>query len=128
MLNGTIYLPGDTLLITGFRVQGINPMNPGSSLVCNTRNVNTDCCRGTDGGNVGEWHFPNGTVVPRFNAVPTANFRRSGFTHQVRLNRRRIAMFPTGAFECRVPMQSVGATMIVTGVINIIGKVFFTGQ
>jgi hypothetical protein len=33
-------------------------------------------------------------------------------------------MFPTGAFECRVPMQSVGATMIVTGVINIC-KVFY---
>ena len=69
-----------------------------------TSNVNTQCCRTSDGGNVGEWHFPNGTMVPRNSAAVLADldFTRSGFTHQVRLNRRNNVMSPTGIYECRV--------------------------
>ena len=55
---------------------------------------------------MGEWYFPNGTIVPRhmnyrFNSVATS-FTRSGFTHQVRLNNIHDAA-PTGLYECRVP-------------------------
>ena len=99
-LNGTVYLPGDTELITTI---GDSRTDPNSSLVCVTSNVNTQCCRGSDGGNVGDWYFPNGTIVPRRISAPSANFTRSGFTHQVQLNRRNNAMSPTGIYECRVP-------------------------
>ena len=105
MLDGTVYLPGDTVLITdiGIFVQATDPVDPGISLVCVTTNVNTQCCRGSDGGNVGEWYLPGGTLLPRFGSAPSAEFSRSGYTEQVRLNRRNNAMTPTGAFECRVP-------------------------
>ena len=95
-----MYLPGDTITDIGAQMS----TDPGRSLVCVTSNVNTQCCRGSDGGNVGEWYFPNGTMVPRNSrASRSANFTRSGFTHEVRLNRRNSATSPAGTFECRVP-------------------------
>ena len=103
-LNGTVYLPGDTVFTTDIGVVN-SPTDPGRSLVCVTSNVNTQCCRGSDGGNVGEWYFPNGTIVPRnikLNRSYYSSFTRSGFTHQVRLNRRYNSM-TTGTYECRVP-------------------------
>jgi hypothetical protein len=56
-LGDTVYLHGDTVLITGigvFVVGGDDPVDPGTSLVCRTEHVNTQCCRGSDGGRVGE--------------------------------------------------------------------------
>ena len=106
MLNGAVYLPGDTVLITDiglFDFEAFYPVDPGTSLVCVTTNVNTACCRPRDGGNVGEWYLPDGTLVPRFGRAPYADFSRHGYTQQVRLNRRNNAMTPTGTFECRVP-------------------------
>ena len=103
-LNGIVYLPESIVLITAI---GDSKTDPGTSLVCVTSNVNTQCCRSTDGpnksGRVGDWYFPNGTMVPRHSAAPSADFTRSGFTHQVRLNRRNNATSPTGTYECRVP-------------------------
>ena len=116
-LAGTVYLPGDTVVITDIG----EFTDPGTSLVCVTSNVNTECCRGSDGGNVGEWHFPDGTIVPRYNQDPNADFSRSAFTHEVRLNRRNTgAMLPTGAYECRVP--SLGGGVLVIASIMINGK------
>ena len=44
------------------------------------------------------------TVHDRELNIDTANFSRSGFTHQVRLNRHHLEAFsPNGVFECRVP-------------------------
>ena len=91
-LNGVVYLPGDTVFITDIGI-----------LVCNTANVNTNCCRMSDGGNVGEWFFPNGTIVPRTRDSPNGDFTRTGWTHQVRLNRRNNTMTPLGTYTCVVP-------------------------
>ena len=105
-LNGMVYLPGDTVLITAI---GDSGTDPDSSLVCVTSNVNMNCCRGSDGGNVGEWYFPSGAIVPRRNSdASSANFTRRGFTHQVQLNRRNGAISPTGIYECRVPDSGAG--------------------
>jgi hypothetical protein len=52
-LNNTVYLPGDTVLITDIG-EFIDVVDPGTSLVCRTEHVNTQCCRGSDGGRVGE--------------------------------------------------------------------------
>ena len=119
-LAGTVYLPGDTVLITdiGEFPDSIDPTDPGTSLVCVTSNVNTECCRGGDGGNVGEWFFPNGDMVLRNREAGLADFSRSGFTNQVRLNRRNNgAMTPTGAYECRVPDGDTA--VLVTASITI---------
>ena len=101
MFNRTVYLPGDTLRITdiGYTGSGYSPV--GSSLVCISANVNTQCCGDSDGGNVGEWFFPNGSMVPHYNYY--GDFTRSGFTQQVRLNRRNNAITPFGVYTCRVP-------------------------
>ena len=118
-----MYLPGEAILITDIGVFD-STNDPGRSLVCETSNVNTQCCRGSDGGNVGEWHFPNGPMVSRNMGAPSSvDFTRSGFTHQVRLNRRNNAMSPTGIYECRVPDSNaknvtaqitIGQCMLIT--------------
>ena len=115
-LNGLVHLPEDTVLITAIGVSGTDA---DSSLVCVTSNVNMDCCRGIDGGSVGEWHFPNGTMVPRNSAAPSANFTRSGSNHEVRLNRRNGAMSPTGIYECRVPDSGAANASDVTAQITV---------
>ena len=101
-----MYLPGDTVLITDIGVDVVGDPNPGSSLVCNTSNVNTHCCRAGDnpnGGSVGEWYFPNGAKVPHLATSPNGDLTRTGYTHQVRLNRRNNAMTPLGTYTCMVP-------------------------
>jgi hypothetical protein len=115
-----VYLPGDTVLITDIgQYVGVPPdvVDPGTSLVCRTELVNTECCRGSDnpnGGSVGEWFGPDGNQLPRFNSDPTADFSRSGYAQEVRLNRRNNAMSPTGVFECRVPPMGGGALVVAS--------------
>ena len=102
-LNGVIHLPGDSVLITDI---GSNASlgDAGSTLVCVTSNVNTKCCRPRDGGNIGEWYHPNGIIVYRNSAVYRDDiFTRSGYTKQVRLNRRANAVGPLGVYRCDVP-------------------------
>jgi hypothetical protein len=125
-----VYLPGDTVLISdiGEFFAGGNPFNvdPGTSLVCRTEHVNPQCCRGGDGANVGEWFDPNRNLIPRFNRAPTADFSRSGYAQQVRLNRRNNAMSPTGVFECRVPPMGGGA-LVMASITITSGQYTYTG-
>ena len=65
MLENNVYIPGDSVPITDIGPQPGNRSDAGSTLVCVTTNVNTACCRGSDGGAIGEWYYPNGTRVPR---------------------------------------------------------------
>ena len=115
-LSGTVYLLGDTILITdigSFNTDGSS--DPGSSL---TTNVNTHCCRGADnphGGSRGEWYLPDGTKI--LNA-PDTNFYRTRYAQQVRLNHRNDAMSPTGVFTCEVPNDG-DSTMPFTATITI---------
>ncbi len=93
---GDSFLPGNT-----------NPPDPGPSLVCVTSNINTMCCRGRDhpgtGGPVGNWLFPDGTIILGNNANPTGDITRSSNTQQIRLNRKRPdVMSPTGVYTCEV--------------------------
>ena len=114
-----MYLPGDTILITDIgSITTNDTSNPGSSLVCNTTNVNIQCCRGVDdpnGGGRGEWYLPNGTRILN---TPDANFYRTRHTQQVRLNRRNNAISPTGVFICEVP-NDADSTMPHTATIRI---------
>ena len=102
-LNGVVYLPGDTVLITDIGIGVRGSPDPGSSLVCITTNIITNCCRAADGGNVGEWFFPDGTMVPRFVTSPNGDFTRTSWTHEVRLNRRNNVTTPLGTYTCVVP-------------------------
>ena len=100
-----MYLSGDTVLISDIGEPGISSAEVAearTSLVCQTINLGIICCRGSDGYRGGDWYFPNGNVVPGNNGNEGLDFTRSGYTQQIRLNRRNGAMTPTGVFECRV--------------------------
>ncbi len=106
-MSGTVYLPGATIPITdvGDGFPGVtNPVDPGPSLVCVTSNVNTMCCRGSDhsgSGPVGDWLFPDGTIVLGNSANLNGDFTRSSHTQQIRLHRKRPdVMSPTGVYTC----------------------------
>ena len=101
-------LPGDSVLITDI---GDSKLDGGVPLACVTTNVNMACCRGRDGGRVGEWYHPDGTIVPRNTDVDSSVdnvFTRSGFTHEVRLNRRDNVMGSLGVYSCIVPDEVTG--------------------
>ena len=106
-LGGVRYESGSTILITevGESTSATSILFPDSSLVCVTAEVNTKCCRGRDGGNVGEWWFPDGRIVPRNRNSGGGDYSRSGFHQQVRLNRRNNALGPSGVWMCTVPRE-----------------------
>ena len=127
LLNGEIHLPGDSVLISDIGPLPADRRNPGSTLVCVTTNVNTACCRSKDNngftndtaGAVGEWLYPNTTLVPRADGN-LSDVVRIGFTHQIRLARAILdAILPLGLYTCQVPEPSTGvlntATIIVQG-------------
>ena len=120
MLGNNIYLPGDSVLITDIGEQPVTRSDAGSTLVCVTTNVNSDCCRGADGGNVGEWFYPDGSMVPRLSAIGLTMdiFTRVGYTCQVRLRRVGSPTGPLGAYRCDVPDGTTGTN--VSASINII--------
>ena len=69
----------------------------------------------------GGWFFPNGSMVPRNRASPYGDFTRTGFTHQVHLNRRNNATIPLGNYTCVVP--DMNNTMNHTATITLsLGK------
>ncbi len=113
MVDDTVFLPGATIPITDvgdsyYPGSAMNQDDPGPSLVCVTSNVNTMCCRGSDhpgSGAVGNWIYPNGTIVLGNSAISyLGGFTRSSHTQQIRLNRKRSdVMSPTGVYTCEVP-------------------------
>ena len=109
--------------VTMSDIGAINPSNgaavPGASLVCVTSEVNSKCCRNGDGGNIGEWFFPDGSKVPRNSGNSHRDFTRSGYTHQVRLNRRNGAMGPLGTYTCVVPREDGCEGLVHTAVITL---------
>ena len=114
-LMDVVYLPGDTILISdvGSSASSLDQSDPGESLVCVTSNVNTQCCRTSDGGNVGEWLFPNGSVVMRSGdpGEVKGDFERSFSFQEVRLDRANVAVMPSGVYECRVPSEGNGSVV-----------------
>ncbi len=89
-LNGIIYNPGSSISIANIGEQPGDRSDAGSTLVCVTTNVNTQCCRGGDnpnGGGTGGWLDPNNTPIPHPNVLGDATnvFTRYLHSQQVRL-------------------------------------------
>ena len=115
------YEPGDSILITDVGVHD-GDVGPGYSLVCVTTDVNTQCCM--DVGGVGEWFFPDGSMVIRNIDDPNRNSQiiRTGRANQVRLNFRTHQASPTGEYTCVVPetggvVNQTAGIRLVTGTI-----------
>ena len=124
MLGNTIYLPGDSVLITDIGEQPTDVRsNAGTTLVCVTTNVNSECCRGGDhsgGGSLGNWYYPDGSVVPSPGAeTSTDTVSRVVYTEQVRLSSLGgTATGPYGVYRCDVP-DGMNGTITVSARINI---------
>ena len=51
---------------------------------------------------MGNWYYPNGTEVPRPSHYHSHNYR-IGYTHQVRLTRKKDVLGPLGRYTCSIP-------------------------
>ena len=118
MFKGKIlFQHGGSVLISDIKHQDkVDRGNPGDTLVCVTTNINTACCRSKDNNNVtnatagvvGEWYYPDGTLVPR-SGGDVIDFVRVVFTHQLRLAREVSGSTPPlGVYTCEVPHPSTG--------------------
>ena len=123
MHNNIELRSGSSLVISVIGEQPTERSEEGSTLVCVTSIVNDQCCRTSDGANVGEWWNPNGALVIRDN-LDTSNsiFTRVGYQEQVRLSRRSDATGPVGRYTCAVPDSrgaNITAFIIITGETRI---------
>ena len=123
MHKRNILLSGSSLVISDIGKQPKERSEVGSTLVCVTSNVNNNCCRTTDGGNVGEWWDPTGALVIHENQdISNSIFTRVGYHEQVRLSRRSDATGPVGRYTCAVPDSNgvnTTAYIIITGETRI---------
>ena len=75
-----------------------------------------------NGGAVGEWIFPNNTMVPR-STDTTYSFIRRRFTEHVRLTRpTENPAGPPGVYRCEVPSAVNGNNVI--GSISLVSSKF----
>ena len=122
-LNDKVYLPGESINILEIGQQPPSRFDSGSTLICMTANINTACCRNSDGASVGSWYYPNRTEVPRPSNNYYSHFYRIGHTHQVRLTRQNNVLGPLGRYTCSVPDPQGriwSATIIITSMVFIL--------
>ena len=120
-LGNTTLLPESSVLFSDIGHHPHDRADPGSTLVCVTTNVNQHCCRGADGGNVGEWYYPDGSQVPRPFSTENPTLFRVGYTHQLRLGTEGDPVGPFGVYTCEVPNSSgikVNATIFINGLLS----------
>ena len=97
---------------------GSNTLGDGDSMGLRCLTDSTQCCRGSDNpstGALGEWYFPDGTLVPDGLVASRDIFRNRG-PSVVRLNRRNNAQSPTGVYRCEIPDASGTNRNIFVGV------------
>ncbi len=84
-----------------------NRSDRGAALICNTDNVNTECCRSADNngdGPIGDWFYPNNSQVLHNDVTNSTNiFVRVVYKREVRLVTRGSPTGPLGLYTCRVP-------------------------
>ena len=106
--NGIILRDGDSLPLQdiGDSTIGLQPEDAGTALVCVTEGINDECCRDADGGAVGDWFFPDGSMVLNSSeAQNDSTFIQSAFTQQVRLN-RKTGPYQYGLYTCNVSLPN----------------------
>ncbi len=123
-LNGSVYYPNETVLIQDIGPHVVDRNDRGAALICNTDNINTECCRSSDNngnGPIGDWFYPNNSQVIHNSQDASTNntFVRILFQREVRLVRRGSPTRPRGLYRCEVPnsrSETVSASIyIVSG-------------
>lgn len=143
-MGNNTYLPGDSVNIHDIGTQPKERSDPGLTLICVTVNVNKHCCRQSDKGAnmsrhrgaVGDYHFPNGSLVIRganYTGDKNTFFVRYGYTHQVRLGSIGTPAGPLGNYSCVVPSGSNGESVtaiihISSGKSNMVSKCYNVGM
>ena len=97
---------------------GSNTLGDGDSMGLRCLTDSTQCCRRSDNpstGALGEWYFPDGTLV-RDGLVASRSIFRNRGPSVVRLNRRNNAQSPTGVYRCEIPDASGTTESIFVGV------------
>ena len=94
-LGNQTYVNGSEVLLTDIGERD-------NALLCLT--ANTQCCN-IDRVQLGEWYFPDGTLVPDGQDASRSIYRNRG-PRVVQLNRRNNATSPTGVYRCEVPDAS----------------------
>ena len=92
VFRGVSYSNNTQLLISD-----IGDTSIGSAILCTTNR--SPCCSTN---HLGEWYYPNGSMVPN-NAAGEDFYRGRGEDQTIRLNRRNNAQSPTGSFCCELP-------------------------
>ena len=95
IFRGVSY-PNNSVLL----LNDIGQFSTGSAILFTT---NRSPCCSTNG--IGEWYYPNGSLVPN-NAAGQGFFRTRGKNQTIYLNRRNNAQSPTGSFCCELPDDS----------------------
>ena len=94
-MDGVFYPPNVAVNLADIGVDG-------NSLRCLTPLM--PCCRSSDnpnGGALGDWWFPNGSVVYSRNSG--ADISRTRGASSVLLHRSNNVMSPTGVYTCKIP-------------------------
>ncbi len=101
---------GDFICITDIGVQPLDRDDPGHTLVCDTSNVNQNCCRNAESGigAIGNWYLPTGLPIISLNKLQNNGsindtLYRVLHTHQVRLGSTGSPTGPLGFYICSVP-------------------------
>ena len=124
MVENRVYLLGSSVNISDIGSQPLHDLkNSGSTLVCVTTNVNTNCCRSSDSngnGRIGNWYYPNQDMVNTDAASDGESFTKYVFLHQLRLSSQGAPEGPLGEYRCEIPDGSGGDATARINIINIL--------
>ena len=93
-LRGKLYSNDSNILVSE-----IGERDNGQPLLCFTDLI--QCCKSNDKKALGEWFYPNGSVVGLINT--NEEFYKNRGPSRVRLHRRENVTSPIGHFCCQIP-------------------------
>ncbi len=115
---------GESVNITDIKGQPLDRDDPGNTLICHTRYVNIQCCRGRESkmGAIGNWYPPTGhPVITLANLGQTTDtLYRVVYTQQVRLASIGAPVGPLGVYTCSVPDNNGKIVNATVNIINIL--------
>ncbi len=121
-LSGIVYCNGESVQIEDIGEDVRDRNFPGAALICNTSNVNKNCCRNIDNhgnGSMGIWYDPSNNKINKHSDNQTVRnvFVQINYEKQVRLVKRGAPEGPLGIYRCEVPATNGD---IESAAINIV--------
>ncbi len=122
-MNGIVYCNGESVHVDDIGQDEPNRDNPGAALICNTFNVNKNCCRNYDNngnGSMGIWYDPSNNKITknRDNQTVRNVLVQINYEEQVRLVNRGRLEGPLGIYRCEVLGTNVEIESAAISVIS----------